>query len=716
MTSENVFFNAHHAPIGAFASFTLGYPGACGGLGRELARPADQNVYVGLETGTRNVFQALPFYAGSGDERARYDTDRQAREERTGVTLLPFPEGSIRREFGLGTDTWTAGDLTFRIYSQARPVPDPDLAAAEEMQEVLLPGVCAELTVDNTRGTLRRRAFFGFQGTDPYTAMRRFDPERCPDLVGVGQGRHSAIVAAAQPGVHALLAFTPEEFLANSENEEYRFDLGNQGALILPVPAGEKRTFRFVVAFFHDGFVTGGLDAKYYYTRYFKDIEDAAGYGLRTFERYRAGAQEADRRLERPHLSAEQRRMMALAMRSYYGSTELLEEGGRPFWIVNEGEYRMLNTLDLTVDHLFFEMRQNPWTVRNVLDRYALRHSYEDRVRSPGDPTEHPGGVSFAHDMGVANSVAPAGFSVYERMGTNGVFSFMTHEQLLNWICCAAVYYFRTRDERWLGGCLGTLRRCLASLQQRDHPDPDRRNGVMGQDTARTHGAAEITTYDCHDPSLRQARNNLYLAVKTWAAYVMLERIFSEHELPREARDAAEQAGRCARTIVRHRRPEGYLPAILPEQGETANEARILPAIEGLIFPYWTGCHEALDPEGRYGELVRTLRLHFETVLTPGVCLFPDGGWRLTSSHPNSWPSKIYLCQFIARRVLGRPWDEDGQRADRAHLSWLTNPRSAYWCWSDQIVEGVAVGAKYYPRGVTCALWLEEGEAAPGRG
>ena len=44
-TSKSIFYNAHHSPIGAFASFTLGYKGAKGGLGLELGKPADQNIY-----------------------------------------------------------------------------------------------------------------------------------------------------------------------------------------------------------------------------------------------------------------------------------------------------------------------------------------------------------------------------------------------------------------------------------------------------------------------------------------------------------------------------------------------------------------------------------------------------------------------------------------------------------------------------------------------
>lgn len=57
--------------------------------------------------------------------------------------------------------------------------------------------------------------------------------------------------------------------------------------------------------------------------------------------------------------------MLAHATHSYYANTELLQRGddrreGEPLWIVEEGEYRYLNTSDLMVDHLFFEMRMNP--------------------------------------------------------------------------------------------------------------------------------------------------------------------------------------------------------------------------------------------------------------------------------------------------------------------------------------------------------------------
>ena len=72
---NNIFFNAHHSPIGAFSSFTLGFKGNKGGLGIELGRPSDENVYIGLESRNGAYFEALPFFQGIEDESARYDID-----------------------------------------------------------------------------------------------------------------------------------------------------------------------------------------------------------------------------------------------------------------------------------------------------------------------------------------------------------------------------------------------------------------------------------------------------------------------------------------------------------------------------------------------------------------------------------------------------------------------------------------------------------------
>lgn len=697
------FFNAHHSPIGAFSSFTLGFPGASGGFDSERGQPPKENVFVLLEDAAGGAFRGLPFFEEGEDESKRYDTEQAADDPAPPELLRAFGQDEVSRSFGVGSDVWSAGDLTFSIYTQMRPVPDPEQAGEDELRMALVPAVLAELIVDNTRGTRPRKAWFGYQGADPYSVMRRLKPELSGGISGVGQGRMSAI-ATLDESVRPTQHFSMEKLLTNVHEENYDFGLGGVAALLMETPAGTKRTYRFAICFYRGGYVTTGIDAGYWYTNYFADIESVARFALAHFDELKSHSLEADAWLAGTGLSEQQLFMTAHAIRSYYGSTQLLDWNGKPLWSVNEGEYRMINTFDLTVDQLFYEIRMNPWTVRNELDLYAERYSYGDQVRFPGDETLHPGGISFTHDMGVGNAFSRPGYSAYELAGLDDCFSQMTHEQLVNWVLCAAVYVHRTNDAPWLERRLPLLEQCLASMLNRDHPDPAKRNGIMGLDSSRCKGGAEITTYDSLDQSLGQARNNIYLAGKCWAAYVALERIFREAGNEAAAVLAVEQADRCAASIVSYAKEDGYIPAVVGEN----NDSKIIPAIEGLVFPYAFGCMEALDENGRFAAYIAAMKRHLEHVLRPGVCLFEDGGWKLSSTSDNSWLSKIYLCQFVARRILGLPWDEQGHRADDAHAAWLTDPRNAFWSWSDQILAGTAVGSKYYPRGVTSILWTEE--------
>jgi hypothetical protein len=714
---KNMWFNAHHAPIGAFSSFTLGFPGANGGLDLERGRPPGQKVFVGLERNDGSgAYDALPFFEEVVDESKRYAVGgigaAEAAENVGAGAVVALDKGAVQRDFRLTTDTWTAGDLTYRIYSQAGSVPNPETADEDTVKLALVPAVLVEVTVDNTSGSAPRRAFFGYQGDDPYASMRRLEETTDGRLAGVGQGRITAVAAAGSDNVRSALGFTLERILTTELKENWTFGLGGVGVVMMDTPAGEKATYRFAVCFYRGGLVTTGIDSSYYYTKLFPNIESAAEFALARFDDIVASCEAAEKKFAAPALNEDQRFMLHHSIRSYFGSTQLMDHNGKPMWIVNEGEYRMMNTFDLTVDHLYFEMHMNPWVVRNALDLFVDRYSYTDRVRFPGDETEYPGGISFTHDMGVANVMSRPGYSSYEMYGLHDCFSHMTHEQLVNWALCAAVYVHGTKDEAWFEKRKSIFTDVLESMLNRDHPNPEERNGLMSLDSTRVMGGSEITTYDSLDASLGQARNNIYMAGKCWAAYVALEKLFRDRGMEEAAATAGGQADKCSATLIGHVKEEGYIPAVL----EGGNDSRIIPAIEGLVFPYFTGCPEALDANGRFGAYVQALKKHLETVLVPGVCLFPDGGWKLSSTSDNSWLSKIYLCQFIARHVLDLPWDEQGKAADAAHVEWLTHPELSFWSWSDQIIAGHISASKYYPRGVTSILWLEETESALGFG
>jgi hypothetical protein len=322
-------------------------------------------------------------------------------------------------------------------------------------------------------------------------------------------------------------------------------------------------------------------------------------------------------------------------------------------------------------------------------------------VRFPGSDVLYPGGIAFTHDMGVANHFSLPGRSAYELAGYKGVFSYMSCEELVNWILCACIYASHTRDSAWLKSRAATLTSAIQSLVNRDDPDSQKRNGMMSLDSSRCKEGAEITTYDSLDASLGQARNNIYLGVKTWAAYALVEEHFTTLGDNLMAEVVRAQSRLCAATLCAAADEDGYLPAVIGE----GVDARIIPAIEGLVFPLVAGRTDLFSREGPFKQLRQVLETHFDRCLTPGVCLFEDGGWKLSSTSKNSWLSKIYLCQFVAETVFGRAIDS---RADAAHWNWLMDEDNAYYAWSDQMVAGKAHGSRYYPRGVTSALWLSD--------
>jgi len=713
----NIFYNSHHSPVGAFASFTLGYKGASGGLGIELAGPACQNVYIGAESATPGQYLTLPFYKDQqSEDDCRPNSQDDNRPKRAKITQ--FADDEITREMTPGCDCWRAGDIEFKIYTPHMPVPNPKTAAEPALKQAIIPAVFVELTLDNSAHNSNRKAFFGYEGNDPYSAMRR---HVCEGVRGVGQGNITGIFTD-DASVDCALAFSVNELLAvGNLDDKQPFGLGTTGLVLMTAAAGEKRTWRFAVCFYRGGIVTSGKNASYLYTRYFKDTGDVARYGLEKFESYKQSAIDSDaafaprrdaspgsntskKDLSRipkgcaPGLSDERVFLLSQSIKSYYGCTQLLiGEDDTPIWIVVEGAYRMINTLDLAVDHLFFEMRQNPWTVRSILDQYANDYSYHDQVKDASGKT-FEGGVSFTHDMGVMNAFSPRHKSAYELAGLTGCYSYMTQEQLVNWILCAGVYWAGTGDDKWLiDDCQELIEECLTSMLNRDGVDDSDRDGVMDLDSALTGVGAEITTYDNVDTALGQARRNSYLAVKCWAAYLVLEKMFDNFVWAESAKTAAVQAKRCADTILKYRRDDGTIPAIL----EKGNEATTLSLVEGLIYPYAMGMFDEPAFIKKYGKFVDALSKHFEAALTRG-CKFPDGAWKMSKTADNSWPSKTFLCQFIYEKIFGYGADK---AADEAHAAWLLDPDNAFFAFSDQMSAGKVCGSAYYPRGVTAILW-----------
>ncbi len=683
-------FHAHHAPVGALSSFTVGRFGAAGGPGSETTKPAGGGFTAGYRDGD-GVLRLLPFTAMSDAERQRYVQGGAA-----DGPVRAFAADEIRRDYGWCTDLFRAGDLELAIHTPLRDIADPASAPLAAQREAFAPAIIVRLTVRNP-------------GTSPRDAVlaQNVDDRWLP-LTGINglRSRRGVLLAAAEADATAFINFDVRSEFSRTHGQAL-FGLGSTAGFRVVVPPGATRTVTLAIGWWIPGEVTIGRAMRSWYTRLFSGPEDVVGHALAHAEATIAACAARDAELASSALDDEQRFFIAHATRGYHASTQLLDDGGKPRWVVNEGEYLMLNTFDLTVDMMFHELCFHPWSLVDVLEQFASEYRYESRVFDPAEPTRLlPGGVAFSHDMGVHNVWSPAGRSSYEIEGLDrACFSHMSCEQLTNWVLCAGVAWARTRDAAFLARHAGLLAECQRSLLNRDHPEPGRRRGWMQCEDERCRGGGEITTYDSLDHSLGQSRANVYLAVKMWASHVALIELMTAAGRPDVAALSAEAARRGAAAIAAAPDPAtGIIPALL----EGGVRAGIIPAIEGLAYPHRMGLTAACSADGAYGAMIRALRRHAEAVLVDGVCLYADGGWKLSASIDNSWASKIALCQYVARAVLGvRQPPAAARRADRAHADWQ-RIGAADHAASDQFRAGRPIGSLSYPRLVTSVLWLDE--------
>ena len=690
LPTEKSSFHAQHSAVGAHSSFTLGMHGAPGGLALEKGHPAAGAVYVG--TIVDEAITVFPFFESKqNSEIARFDHQNQPETCHDALTVLGAED--FTRDYRFASDHFITEDIHFEVITPFGELPDPETSDDATNRQASCPVIFARLTVDNSRGNRPKTGLFAL-------------------------GDHGCPMPIHHPGTFTGFLFNNGEmgFATSTPVEPLQcFDLSKakkpDGTQLVPRFGGsygflmEVREMLISLGTFRKGPATLGLEMQYWYNRYFSNLQEVLQYSLDHSEKYLEEAAKRDEELDSSDLSDPQKCLVAHASHSYYGSTQWFDYSGKPFWNVNEGEYRMHNTFDLTVDMLFYEMKYSPWTVKNVLESFVQHYSYYDSVRLPGSKTLYPGGISFTHDMGHHNNFPPQGYSSYEISGIDRkCFSYMTHEQLVNWICCTGVYVAQTNDKEFLTRHLKTAKDCYTSMLHRDHPDPAQRNGVMGCESSRCNGGGEITTYDSLDSSLGQARNNLYLAVKSWAAYLALHHLFSEAGESLLAQDAMESAHQCAKTVSnRWDDTLGFIPAVF----EDNNQSAIIPAIEGLVFPFAMGLREAVDEDGPFSLFITTLKRHFNAVFKPGICLYPDNGWKLSSTADNSWMSKICLSQFVARAILNIDFGDKQIEHDSAHMDWQIFGATFNAC-SDQFSSGKAMASLYYPRVVTNILWLSE--------
>jgi hypothetical protein len=705
------WFMTHHAPWGSSCSLTFGKAGS--GVSIDRRRPQvehDADLLVAWGRGPGTV-RALPFITGNvamDQETVQMHAAGGRRPDSFREAWQVLPASAVERTLEPDCDTFDAGELRLRVVHPCDRIADPTAPTtrAADVADALLPAVWLELTIDNRAHDVPAHAVLGL--AHARTGRMRPLPWQDPGLAGIAFDDDWALAARAEPGRVETVRDGAIARLVEDGTGHVRM-CGREGGILLHVPPRSVGTLRACFAFHQGGIAVcqeqaGGrshLAAEQSWPTLTSVVQRALAIAEPTIARAAQRHGEWIARLP----DATQRELLAQAVQAYRANSQVLKRSdGAWGFVVTEGCFLWRNTLDLAADHLAWERDRHPWTVRMVIDDLTQRHSYHDRIRLPHELAgtyPHAGGLSFAHDQGSSGTESPAGRSGYERAEVAGCYAFMTTEQLLNGIYCLAAAAHD--DAAWRTQRLPWFSAALESLERRDHPEANQRDGILKATSSMVGvNGAEITTYDALDHSLMAAAGNIYIVVKAWVAALLLEETFRAAGDAASADRARIQGERTARALIAaFDRTRGCFPANLLD----ATVPALVPAaIEPLAMAADLGLGSRLRADTT---LFALLQQHARTTLA--VCIDPQhGGLRLSSTSTNTWPSKAALVLSVAQNQLDLDLARNFSGAWRGVADWMQRLAADVSC-ADQIdiAKQVVVGATYYPRMVTLACLLQ---------
>lgn len=668
---EVPFYNVDHSPLGAYSTFVYGMEGS-GGMQMSASRSdygdgilPHKGVIVAIKTG--NTERVMPFCS-------------QPQVLPSGAAYITANE--VQHDLSAGVDSWQIGaGVSWKHYMPYWSMKEIDKASKKKKAQFTLPATWMVFELDNSKGTEPLQLLFGLQNSK--TSIQHW-------------GNYSGYVI---DDYSALAIKNDEGELVNSNDVKKQFGLQDAAAcFVFNVPKGGKKQVTVIVAHYRgDTFSNlGGEPLSFYFTQYYKNIGDVVRKAAITTQDAITSCEKLNILFDHSPENEYRKFQVAHSLQSYRLNTVLYQTNitHKPVWTVLEGEYNYINTFDLTVDHVFHELAMHPWTVRNELDIFDKYYSFTDSVRYPNSQKRYQGGLGFTHDMGRGINFKCGGMYSIQ----------MTQEELQNWILCAGLYYKKTNDMSWLRSKRELLYNCLKSMQIRDDIDSTKRDGITSLVSCIGDKDHDITTYDAMDKSLQQVNNSLYISVKSFSCYLIMKELFNLLGDKTIADICERTAMMTANSIVSYWNPKKqYFPAVF---SNPSIDSKIMPAIEGLIFPYIMGLRNEVSLTGPYKNLISKLKIHMQTIMIPGVCINETGGFLLSNTSKTTWESKVFLEQYIAENILGIKMPKETAEADAIQTAYevLGSPAVG---WSDQIrvKNGTAYGGRHYPRGVTSALW-----------
>ncbi len=455
---------------------------------------------------------------------------------------------------------------------------------------------------------------------------------------------------------------------------------------------------------------------KYYYTKYWKNIDEVLKYATENFEQNISLTQKFENSLMDGNLTQQEKWVLALSFHTdLANSFFLIDENKEPRFYLSEGRFKHLSTVDVAheteVSAIF-----SPWRLKLQLAQwthYIARAELTVAANPVQNKPSYQQGMTAAeygpylyHDVGDLPFVSETANYDY---GPH-----MAVEENTSFVLLLYYYWKISGDDAFVKSMLGTVDVLMQSVVNRDTNG----NGIADK-------AYGWTTYDANE-ALKLSPDNTFLGAKQFSAYAVAAEMFralankekakgidatktgvvdgegvgfkragiavnNEGLRIKQALRYEKEANLILSTLKNAQKKYGFIPVSLDENFPKWDQRSVVIG-EGLFLPGLVGSKSPL-----LKQLAEVLKKDYATTYAQSIT---DYGIKLTTQEGTTWFSKTIVADVVAMQWYGI-------KHSTAPYVYEWNKNSPY-AYNDGLLKKDDVWIGYwYPRGISIlGYWL----------
>lgn len=459
-------------------------------------------------------------------------------------------------------------------------------------------------------------------------------------------------------------------------------------------------------------------DLKFYYTHYWKNIDEVLKYADENFEQNISLTQKFENSLMNGNLTEQEKWVLALTFHTDLANTYfLLDENQQARFYVSEGRFKHLSTVDVAHETELSAIFC-PWRLKLQLSQWT---NYIARAEVTVDANPIQNKPSYQQGM----TAAEYGPYLYHDVGdlpfVNETANYnygphMAVEENTSFVLLLYYYWKISKDDAFVKSMLGTVDVLLQSVINRDTNG----NGIADK-------AYGWSTYDANE-ALKLSPENTFLGAKQMSAYAVAAEMFkalankeqvkaidatkkgvvdgegagfknsgvavnNEALRKKQALRYENEAGLILSTLKKAQKKYGFIPVSLDETFPKWNQRSVVIG-EGLFLPGLVGSKSVL-----LKQLAEVLKKDYAATYDQSIT---DYGIKLTTQEGTTWFSKTIVADVVASQ-----WYGINHSSAPYVYEWNKNSPYAY---NDGLLKKDDVWIGYwYPRGISIlGYWLLE--------